>query len=204
MVDLPLPGVPGGVRGDCADGKVGRGGKASPDSAATRIAGRSVSVAHLLLARPGPVRRIRRRRRSCQSLDRLAAVRHPIAPRTAILVCDRRGGDRSRRHFALNYSYNFTFRERPALHQLQTFCVIAGLGILLTSAVSAGLRALFDGPFGHAARLGGLTIRMDFAAHLTAIALVALYSFPAHKAISFNVGIRARLRELRVSGSAAK
>ena len=106
-------------------------------------------------------------------------------------------------NFALNYSFNFTFRERPALHQFQTFCVIAGLGILLTSAVSAGLRALFEAQFGHAVALGGLPISMDFAAHFLAVALVALYSFPAHKAISFNVGIRARLRELRVSGSAA-
>jgi putative flippase GtrA len=107
-------------------------------------------------------------------------------------------------NFALNYSFNFTFRERPAIHQFQTFCAIAGLGILLTSAISSGLLALFEGWLGHALALGNLTIRMDFGAHFMAVGLVALYSFPAHKAISFNVGIRARLRQLRACVSGAK
>src|SRR5207244_1960647 len=99
-------------------------------------------------------------------------------------------------NFALNYSYNFTFRGRPAVHQFQTFCAIAGLGILLTSAISSGLRALIEGWSGPLLVLAGLPIRADFAAHFMAVGLVALYSFPAHKAISFNVGIRVRLRQL--------
>jgi len=107
-------------------------------------------------------------------------------------------------NFALNYSYNFTFRERPALHQFQTFCAIAAVGILLTSAISAGLKAVFEDWLGPSLALAGLTIRADFAAHFMAVGLVALYSFPAHKAISFNVGIRARLRQLRASFGGAK
>jgi putative flippase GtrA len=101
-------------------------------------------------------------------------------------------------NFALNYSFNFRFRRRSALRQFCTFCAVAGVGVVLTGALSTVLLGLLRGPAGHDLVLGALTLRPDLAAHAGAVGLVVLYSFPAHKAVSFNVGIRARLRQLHV------
>jgi putative flippase GtrA len=99
-------------------------------------------------------------------------------------------------NFALNYSFNFRYRRRSALEQFCTFCAVAGVGVVLTGGLSTMLLGLLRSPAGHDLVLGALTLRPDLAAHAGAVGLVVLYSFPAHKAVSFNVGIRARLSQL--------
>ena len=104
-------------------------------------------------------------------------------------------------NFALNYAFNFKFRDRSAMAQFGTFCVVSLVGIALTSALSAGLLSLFTAIAGPVITLGGVAVRVTLAAHVGAVGLTVLYSFPAHKAVSFNIGIRARLARLRLAVS---
>jgi putative flippase GtrA len=98
-------------------------------------------------------------------------------------------------NFALNHAFNFRFRHRPAAHQFRTFCAVSGLGILLTSGLSSALRALLESSLGQQFQFLGTTIDADFGGHFLAVGLVAFYSYPAHRFLSFNIGIRARLRQ---------
>jgi hypothetical protein len=41
-----------------------------------------------------------------------------------------------------------------------------------------------------------MKVRSDLAAHARAVGLTVLYSFPAHRCVSFNIGIRAQARRL--------
>lgn len=101
-------------------------------------------------------------------------------------------------NFMLNYGFNFGYRERTAIQQFSTFCIVSGFGVVLTSAVSEGLLLLFERLGGPGMALLGLRISAKFAAHLLAVLVVVFYSFPAHKAISFNVGLYARLQQLKL------
>lgn len=105
-------------------------------------------------------------------------------------------------NFGLNYSFNFKFRDRSAFRQFSTFCLVSLVGIVLTSALSDSLRTLLTGLTGHTFVLGGLRVRSDVAAHVLAVGLTVLYSYPAHKCLSFNAGIRAQARHLyaQISG----
>ncbi|MBV8776629.1 MAG: GtrA family protein [Alphaproteobacteria bacterium] len=102
-------------------------------------------------------------------------------------------------NFALNYWLNFRFAGRSALRQFITFVMVSGLGVVLTSLLATAIRALLIGLFGPELFLGVAAVSSDFAAHVAAVGLVVLYSYPAHKRISFNVGLRARLRQLAAS-----
>ena len=103
-------------------------------------------------------------------------------------------------NFTLNYRFNFRFRGRSALAQFKTFCVVAGVGIILTSLLSTTLVTLF-----HALGLvsllaqSPLPVSTNFLAHFIAVGLVTFYSYFAHKFVTFNVGIRGRLRRIRLA-----
>jgi putative flippase GtrA len=101
-------------------------------------------------------------------------------------------------NFSLNHFLNFRFRERSAFQQFSTFFVVSGVGALLSSCLSVALLHLFEFCFGNSLPPGGIIVPSKLAAHVGAVALVALYSFPAHKFLSFNIGIGARLRQLKV------
>jgi putative flippase GtrA len=101
-------------------------------------------------------------------------------------------------NFVLNYSLNFKFRRRSAIQQFQTFCVVAGFGIAITSGASTVLRSLLYPAFGHSIDFHFGMLRTDLIADLAAVGLTIFYSYPAHKILSFNVGLRARLRQLVV------
>ncbi|MGH7110507.1 MAG: GtrA family protein [Stellaceae bacterium] len=101
-------------------------------------------------------------------------------------------------NFSLNYSFNFEFQLRSVFQQFSTFCLISGSGIVLTSAFSEGLLQLFEQHIGSVIYLYGLHIHSKFIANFIAVGLMPIYSFPAHRSISFNVGIRARLQQLRL------
>lgn len=98
-------------------------------------------------------------------------------------------------NFSLNYRFNFRFQGRSASAQFKTFCVVAGLGIILTSLLSTTLLALFRalGLVALSAQ-SPLPVSMDFLAHFVAVGIVTFYSFFAHKFFTFNVGILGRLR----------
>jgi putative flippase GtrA len=96
-------------------------------------------------------------------------------------------------NFALNHAY-FGFSERSALRQFATFVIVSGIGVALTGALAQALlvpsQLILD------QHLAGIHVAPKFAAHVTAVGLVVLYSFPAHRFISFNVGFCARMRQL--------
>jgi putative flippase GtrA len=95
--------------------------------------------------------------------------------------------------FLLNYLY-FRFEERSVVHQFGTFAIVSWIGVLLTGALSQALLVPFHLLLAHQGF--GTSVAPKFAAHFTAVALMVLYSFPAHRFISFNVGLRARFDQL--------
>lgn len=99
-------------------------------------------------------------------------------------------------NFALNYLFNFKFRGRSALRQFSTFCIVALVGVAITSALSSGILSVLNGSAGPVLYLGGLQTTSAFAAHFAAVGLTVLYSFPAHKYMSFNAGIRAQVHQV--------
>lgn len=99
-------------------------------------------------------------------------------------------------NFGLNYCFNFKFRDRSAFRQFLSFCAVSLIGVAITSALSNTILALLTAWGGATFRLAGVKVRSDLAAHACAVGLTVLYSFPAHRCLSFNVGIRAQARRL--------
>lgn len=94
-------------------------------------------------------------------------------------------------NFGLNHAFNFKSQARPALQQFGTFCIVSLVGIALTALMADTILSLllaWRGP------VLGFGIRSSLAAHVAAVGLTVLYSYPAHKAVSFNIGIRAQFR----------
>lgn len=100
-------------------------------------------------------------------------------------------------NFGLNYTFNFGFQGRSAGAQLRTFIVVAVGGVVLTALIASGLVAL-AGWIGVSSplRIAGVALETGFIAHVMATGLVTFYSFAAHSAFSFNVGLRTRLMRL--------
>jgi putative flippase GtrA len=100
-------------------------------------------------------------------------------------------------NFGLNYAFNFSFQGRSAGAQLRTFIVVAVGGVALTSLIAHSLVGLAE-EVGLASpvRVAGFALETGFIAHVTATGLVTFYSFAAHSAFSFNVGLRTRLMRL--------
>jgi len=99
-------------------------------------------------------------------------------------------------NFGLNYALNFNFRGRSALQQFLTFCVVALVGVAITGALSNAILLLLKALTGPLMHLGGFAVKSTFAAHFAAVGLTVLYSYPAHKLVSFNVGIRAQFQQI--------
>jgi putative flippase GtrA len=99
-------------------------------------------------------------------------------------------------NFGLNYAFNFKYRQRSALQQFSTFCIVALIGVGITSALSNSILSILNMYVGPVFYLSGVEVRSVFAAHFGAVGLTVLYSFPAHKCMSFNVGIRAQLQHV--------
>jgi putative flippase GtrA len=100
-------------------------------------------------------------------------------------------------NFGLNYAFNFRFQGRSAGAQLRTFIVVAIGGVALTALIAQSLVGL-AGWFGVVSpvRIAGVALDTGFIAHVAATGLVTFYSFAAHSAFSFNVGLRTRLMRL--------
>ena len=82
--------------------------------------------------------------------------------------------------------------------QFWTFCLVSVVGIAITSALSDLTLGLLHALAGTSLELAGIGVPSVFAAHAVAVGVTVLYSFPAHKILSFNVGIRGQL--MHVSG----
>ena len=100
-------------------------------------------------------------------------------------------------NFGLNYWFNLKFYERSPLQQFGTFLCVSGFGVVLTAALSTFIRAIIHQISGPEIRFGHSVIHAEFAAHFIAVGLTLFYSYPAHKTISFNIGLCARFRQLR-------
>lgn len=99
-------------------------------------------------------------------------------------------------NFYLNYSFNFRFRGRSALQQLRSFFLVSGGGVLLTALLSE-INLWAIGLFArNAIQIDAVSINAPAVANVLAVGMVAVYSFPAHKFVSFNVGLRMRLAQI--------
>lgn len=97
-------------------------------------------------------------------------------------------------NFGLNYTFNFSFQGRSAGAQLRTFIVVAVGGVALTALIAHSLVAFADWlALASPLRIAGFALEIGFIAHVMATGLVTFYSFAAHSAFSFNVGLRTRL-----------
>jgi putative flippase GtrA len=99
-------------------------------------------------------------------------------------------------NFGLNYAFNFKFRGRSAFQQFSTFCIVSLIGVAITSALAGAILSLLVLQVGQTFHLGAVEVRSALVAHAGAVGLTVLYSFPAHKWASFNMGIRAQVRHL--------
>lgn len=100
-------------------------------------------------------------------------------------------------NFGLNYTFNFSFQGRSAGAQLRTFAVVSLGGVTLTSLIAYGLVGLASWVgLSSAVHVAGFALQVGFIAHVAAVGLVTFYSFAAHSAFSFNVGLRTRLMRL--------
>lgn len=99
----------------------------------------------------------------------------------------------------LTLNRRFTFRsDRTRIAQARTFVVVSITGLALTTVAASLCREglgwiMADGP---PKALPGLVATPETLSRVIAVALVALYSFAAHKYLTFHRGIRQPLRLL--------
>lgn len=96
-------------------------------------------------------------------------------------------------NFLLSRRFVFAPDTRPALQQFTTFAIVALGGLCLRLVLAYALVGLFSLPA--LAWIGALPLpsAAERLAHLAAVAVVAAYSFLAHKHISFAGGLLNRL-----------
>lgn len=102
-------------------------------------------------------------------------------------------------NFLLNYWFNFNYRGRKALSQFNTFFVVAGIGTLLTAGLAKLFLFVFHALDTHTLGIGNHAISAEFAAQVLAVGLVTLYSYAAHKYLSFNEGICKAFGRMRMA-----
>lgn len=96
-------------------------------------------------------------------------------------------------NFALSRRFVFTPDARPALQQFTTFAVVAFSGLGLRLAFAYALIALFALPAFAWLTAMPVPAAAERLAHLLAVALVTVYSYFAHKHVSFTGGLINRL-----------
>ena len=92
-------------------------------------------------------------------------------------------------NFVLSRRFVFTPDERPAGRQFASFVLISLTTLALRLAVAYGLVALFALPFMAWINVLPVDAAPERLAHLGAVGLVTIYSFLAHKHVSFAGGI---------------
>lgn len=96
-------------------------------------------------------------------------------------------------NFLLSRRFVFAADDRPASRQFMTFAIVAFSGLGLRLLLAYSLVALFALPF--FAWIGALPLpaAAERIAHLVSVVVVTVYSFLAHKHISFTGGFLNRL-----------
>jgi putative flippase GtrA len=98
-------------------------------------------------------------------------------------------------NFSLNRTFTFERDGRSALLQLRSFVLVSGFGLVLNTVLAIALRRLATTLLAGAsvADTDTLHIAASSGPHAAAIGIVAIYSFIAHKYLTFAGGIRAGL-----------
>ncbi len=97
-------------------------------------------------------------------------------------------------NFSLNRRFTFPGNDRTRFEQARTFIIVALSGLVLTTAIASvirpmlGMLLIFRGAQGSS--LANTT------GQVLTIAIVSLYSFTAHKCLTFNRGIRYGLMKI--------
>jgi putative flippase GtrA len=97
-------------------------------------------------------------------------------------------------NFAFNRYFNFRSHRRTAVRELRTFTIVSIFGLVLTESLSVSL--LFILPPGF---LPSLPFSSETIAHVIAVGLVSIYSFAAHRYITFEGGISANARTIKAA-----
>lgn len=99
--------------------------------------------------------------------------------------------------FFLNYFFNFRFAGRSLLSMFWTYTIVSmgalGLSVVFAAIYLALTGLLFEGPGFH---LGPHFVSYEFASHFCSVGTIAIYSYLSHKYVSFNIGLRERLRSI--------
>ena len=85
-------------------------------------------------------------------------------------------------NFILNKNYNFPEGPRKYYQELRTFIVISFIGLLLTNVLAYLLLMLIQSQ--------SEIIYKKTIAHILAVGFVSIYSFTAHKLLTYKGGIR--------------
>jgi putative flippase GtrA len=93
-------------------------------------------------------------------------------------------------NFALNRAFTFTGDGRRSILQLRSFLLVSGFGLLLNTLVATTLRWIATDLLGAALHSDARWIQIGAGAHAASIGLVSIYSFVAHKYLTFSGGIR--------------
>lgn len=96
-------------------------------------------------------------------------------------------------NFTLSRRFVFADDNRTARQQLLTFALVSLTTIGLRLVVAHGLVALFSMPAFAAISLLPVAAPAERLAHLGAVGLVTIYSFLAHKHVTFAGGFLSRL-----------
>ncbi|MFY0692789.1 MAG: GtrA family protein [Paracoccaceae bacterium] len=105
--------------------------------------------------------------------------------------------------FVLNRQFTYDRSGRAVGHEMRDFFLVSLVGLFLNTGIAWGLYAVAPGAI---AGLLPVSLMPETAAHLTAVAITAIYSFLAHKWISFGRAdakwrTRMKPRNARAGGS---
>lgn len=87
--------------------------------------------------------------------------------------------------YRLNKRYTFPPSYRDAHREITDFFLVSIGGLILTSSMAYGLRSQMPGMLGDMTALVPLPISIETLAHVISVGVTAIYSFLAHKFISF-------------------
>jgi len=99
-------------------------------------------------------------------------------------------------NFSLNKFFNFKQDNRKTIFQAQTFFILAVIGLIFTEAISHLILIQF-------VAVQDYLYGKDLA-HIAAVGMVMIYSFLAHRYITFNGGIRYRIQQFHLNRSKIK
>ncbi len=87
-------------------------------------------------------------------------------------------------NFMLNRNFNFPRSDRRFIQEVKTFIIIALIGLILTNIISGVSNILIQ-------KMGLFSFQLsETVSHVIAVGIVSIYSFFAHKYITYRGGLR--------------